>query len=336
MDRKSLVYKGVDKDITCCDQALRILPDGTWIVVFMTGGQSEPLPENHVMLCRSTDQGEVWGAAENVLQLPDRACTMTEVLVIDGIITVHVQTHRGNWEDWRNCTVTSRDGGRTWSGAALFTALPERGLPRNTLQASWGEWFMPFQHYMPGDTTKSIYADGTFERPQVGTLFSGDRGKTWKRSATVIGKGWAEPTVTELRDGRLVMLIRRDGSGCLWRTDSSDRGRTWSEPIRTEIPNPGSKARLWRLRDGRHVLVHNANSATSHPNSKFYAWLNRSPLSLWISDDDLATWGYRRDLTDFPGMHAYPDGVVSADERWLHFTFDYNRHDIIYWGVELP
>ena len=44
----------------------------------------------------------------------------------------------------------------------------------------------------------------------------------------------------------------------------------------------------------------------------------------------MRTWGYRRILTDFPGMLAYPDGVVDDREEYLHFAFDYNRHDVIY------
>ena len=24
------------------------------------------------------------------------------------------------------------------------------------------------------------------------------------------------------------------------------------------------------------------------------------------------------------------------DERFLHFAFDYNRHDVIYWKIEIP
>jgi len=50
----------------------------------------------------------------------------------------------------------------------------------------------------------------------------------------------------------------------------------------------------------------------------------------------MGTWGYRRELTDFPGMLAYPDGVVDGDEGAVHFAFDYNRHDVIYWGAALP
>lgn len=337
MDRSSLVYKGWWPDATCCDQVLRILPDGDWIAVFMTGGQTEPAPENHVVLCRSRDQGLTWGPPEDVLRLPDRASTMTEVLVHGDAVTVHVQIHRGAFDDWRNATITSRDGGRTWGAPAEFAALPRRAMIRNTLRSSWGTWYMPFQHYLPqGDPAASVLRDGSFDRPDIGVLISDDQGASWRTSATVAGHGWAEGTLTELRDGTLVMLVRHDGSGCLWRTDSRDRGATWSAPARTAIPNPGSKARLWHLRDGRHVLVHNPNPATSHPNSKPYASLNRSPLSLWISDDDLASWSYRRDLTAFPGMLAYPDGVISDDERWVHFVFDYNRHDVIHWSAELP
>ena len=40
MDRTALIYKGLPPNHTCCDQALRILPNGEWIVVFMTGGRT--------------------------------------------------------------------------------------------------------------------------------------------------------------------------------------------------------------------------------------------------------------------------------------------------------
>ncbi len=43
-----------------------------------------------------------------------------------------------------------------------------------------------------------------------------------------------------------------------------------------------------------------------------------------------------RILPGLPAMLAYPDGEVDADERFIHFVFDYNRHGCIYWGAELP
>ena len=50
----------------------------------------------------------------------------------------------------------------------------------------------------------------------------------------------------------------------------------------------------------------------------------------------MESWGYQRVLTDFPGHLAYPDGVVDTEEEYLHFAFDYNRHDVIYWGAKMP
>lgn len=337
MDRKSLVYKGNPPNITCCDQALRILPSGEWITFFMTGGSTEPHADNFVALCRSTDQGEAWSPLEVVLKLPDRASTMTEVIVDGDLITLHVQIHRGWFDEWRNYVLRSSDAGHTWSAPEVFAPLPRRGFVRNLYVTTWGDWVLPYQYYPPtGNIDSSPLDDGCFKDMRIGTLVSHDRGQTWTDSNRVHGRCWAEDNVVELRDGRLVMLIRADGTGCLWRCESPDRGRTWSEPVPTAIPNPGSKFRLFRLRDGRIAMIHNPNPLTSHPNNKHYAQCCRNPLALWVSADDLQTWGYQRLLVDFPGQLAYPDGVLTPDEAWIHFVFDYNRHDIIYYGAQVP
>ncbi len=337
MDRKALVYKGMAPNCTCCDQALRILPSGEWIVVFMTGGNIEPEKANFVALCRSSDQGYSWGPLETVLRHDDRAATLTEVQVLGDEIVVYVNIHAGFFEQWQNFTISSRDAGRTWTQPRPFTPLPRRGFVRNIYTATWGDWIAPYQYYEPtGDIDASPLRDGSFERMWVGTLVSHDAGATWRDSNRVAGRCWAENNVVELRDGRLVMLVRGDGTGCLWRSESIDRGLTWAPLTATDIPNPGSKFRLFRLRDGRIVMVHNPNGQTSHPNSKFYASCNRNPLALWVSDDDTRTWGHQRLITDFPGHLAYPDGVIDADEQYVHFAFDYNRHDVIYYGAKLP
>lgn len=326
-DRYALVHKGTCPDAMVCDTVLRVLPDGQFVALYMTGGHTEPSPGNYVALCRSDDQGATWSKPETVMRFPDRGCCLTEVHAEDGVLIAHVQIHRGRFDDWHNVTITSRDGGHGWSRPEPFAGLPARGFVRNTHHATWGEWFAPFCHYPAGaDPAAAVWDDGSFRNAQVGVLISSDRGRSWARSATVFGEGWAEATVAELSDGVLVMLIRRDGTGCLWRTDSRDRGRTWSDPVPSGIPNPGTKARLWRLADGRIALVHN-------PNAKLN---DRHPLSLWISDDDMRSWGHRRDFCTFPGRLSYPDGVVSADGTRIDLVFDYNRHDLIYWGVALP
>ncbi len=328
-DRKAVVYRGRPPDHCCVDQMLRILPSGEWIVMFMTGGAGEPEPENHIVLSRSADEGLTWSAPEVVLQYDDRACLPSELIVDGERLLAFVYTHDGGFGDWRCWTIESLDGGRTWSEPKRLEPYPRNTFIRNLCVTSWGEWLLPVQTYLP--------PEGVEERRELlqhghnGAIITADRGESWERSE-VVGpiSGWVENNIVELSGEKLIMLIRADGTGHLLRSESADRGRTWSAPEATDIPNPGAKFRLHRLSDGRICLVHNPSPVTRDPSRR------RNPLALWVSDDDMRTWGYQRVLTDFPGALAYPDGVVDAEERFIHFAFDYNRHDVIYWGAALP
>lgn len=327
MDKLAFVYKGSPPDHCVCDQALRQLPNGEWVIIFMTGGDHEPRKENYIAMCRSKDRGVTWGKPETVLRFDNCACLLSEVIVHGQEIRIMAVTHLGFFEDWRNFVLTSRDNGQTWDKPVSFTPMPKRTFLRNLYISTWGEWFLPWQTYdvMP-DAAASPLRDGSIKQARNGVLISNDDGKTWTKSASIgPTSGWAENNVVELRDGRLVMLIRADGAGCLRRSESTDRGRTWAQPERTDIPNPGSKFRLHRLSTGRIVLIHN-------PNPKCGV---RNPLALWASDDDMKTWTYKRVLTDFPGQLQYPDGFVDEEEGYVHFAFDYNRHDLIYVGARL-
>lgn len=83
---------------------------------------------------------------------------------------------------------------------------------------------------------------------------SADGGKNWSEHGNVRLTpndqffGWAEPTICERADGAIVMFIRADRlGGVLYQAVSKDGGRTWPEfATVTDIPNPGSKASLFR------------------------------------------------------------------------------------------
>ncbi len=326
MDHKALIYKGAVPDLCCCDATLRILPSGEFVVIFMGGGDGEPRLENHIRLCRSSDRGASWSAPETVMRFADRGCLLTEAVLDGEMLTLYGMSHRGMYKEWRNWTIRSGDGGRSWSAPEEFAPYPCRAFIRNRLILRNGNHLYPVQVYpVKDDPDSSPILDGSLESPANGALVSSDGGRSFRKSNLVYGASdWAENNVVELRDGRIAMLIRSDKTGCLFRTDSADGGLTWGEPGRTEIPNGGTKFRLFPLPDGRIALLHNPDPA------------RRWPLALWISDDDMASWGYQRILTDFPGELQYPDGVVDADGTMIHFAFDYNRHDLIYWGAELP
>lgn len=326
-DRLVHVYKGTPGDHCVCDQALRILPDGDWVIVFMTGGDHEPRKENYIAIVRSSDEGATWSKPEPVLKLDDRGCLLSEVTVEGELMTIYGHDHEGFFEDWRCFTITSTDGGHTWTTPETFEPAPRRTFIRNLYTSTWGTRYLPFQSYdVADDPRPSHLKDGSSKKGVNGVLISEDGGP-WVRSQEIGPQGgWNENNVVESRDGRLMMLCRADGTGRLSYSESADRGRTWTPWSSTDIPNPGTKFRLFRLSDGRIVLVHNPNATLRV----------RNPLAIWVSNDDMQSWSSRRVITDFPGQLSYPDGVVSSDERFVHFAFDYNRHDLIAVSSAIP
>jgi len=243
-----------------------------------------------------------------------------------------LSVHSGIFDYWRSYYSFSDDSGYTWSPFYSVPHVPQKTFVRNAICRRNGELVLPFQHYPDLPDYDGMWSKKFL--PQNGVLISSDDGKNFEGFGNIrLGfRSMAEVQVVELSDDSLAMLIRADGwewhgkgaEGILYRSDSSDGGRTWSDPYRTDIPNPASKFNLLKLSDGRIILIHNPNPSRRHP------------LSLWISKDDMKTWSYKRDLVTFPGRLQYPDGFVDEEEGYVHFTFDYNRHDVIYMGAYLP
>ena len=59
-DFTSIPFDGISPNKLACDTTLRELPDGSWVMAMLGGGDGEPRPENHVLLTRSLDQGKTW------------------------------------------------------------------------------------------------------------------------------------------------------------------------------------------------------------------------------------------------------------------------------------
>jgi predicted neuraminidase len=341
MDHLALIYRGTPPNLLCCDTTLRRMPNGDWVTFLLSGGPVEPHPDNGVFACRSRDRGHSWDAPVRLFPEISSATTPSEVFVLGDRVTMVVSTHNGRFADWRTWLTVSEDFGITWGPWSPFPHRPRRSFARTLLRLRSGRLLLPYQYFrMAEGEEERLIAEERYiwETPTVqaenGVLISDDSGATWACSESVLGEvgqwHWPENNVAELTDGTLAMLIRVDGAGVLMRTDSHDGGYTWTPRRATDIPNPGAKFRLFTLADGRIALLHNPAPAGTN------CMTNRNPLSLWISGDNLRTWGYRRDLVTFPGWLSYPDGFLDEAEGYIHFAFDYNRHDAIYVGAQLP
>jgi sialidase-1 len=192
----------------------------------------------------------------------------------------------------------STDNGRTWSD---LQRLPYRGYGNlsndRAMQLSTGRILLPC--WLSTDKLASCHAY---------CFYSDDDGRTWKHTALITApKGSTgrnsdpaaeEPMVVELKDGRLMMVLRVYLKS-IYVSYSDDKGATWSRPRSSGIPAPGSMTTISRMPDGNILLIWNWA-----PAEKINGPFPRNYLTAAVSKDEGKTFGHVRHLDggpDFPG-----------------------------------
>jgi hypothetical protein len=158
------------------------------------------------------------------------------------------------------------------------------------------------------------------------SLTSDDDGKTWTRSNLVdLGghgdhSGAMEPTVAELSDGRLLMLIRTHW-GRFWEAFSDDGGLSWRTVQPSQIESTSAPGFLLKLRSGRLALVSNDKAG-------------RTNLLLAFSEDDGKTWTKPVVLArQKDGQLSYPYCLERRPgELWVIAGFAFKKR----WQEPLP
>lgn len=221
-------------------------------------------------------------------------------------------------------TQQSSDGGRTWSPPTRIECA-ERYLSPGTgpVQLSSGRVVFPFGYLEAPGSDKFV----------ISAIYSDDEGITWHRSTSVLDVGGAgfesggsEPSVAELPDGRVWMLIRTQ-TGFLWESFSSDGGATWEPPRASALPSSSSGMALLRTSGGRIIVVWN-NSVWRVP--------ARESLALAYTDDGHTFRGFREIAhTDYPiasrpGDYWYatnpsvceaPDGTILVGYNYGNWNY---------------
>lgn len=336
---KNVRIKEICSSTLSCEPILRRTQNGELLCVCQCDGPYEPHPDNRVYYFCSADNGETWTEKELIYPEDGNAVYCTEVSVFDDEITAYLTVHSGRFFDWQCVMMKSFDNGHTWNNYGAPPFFEGYTFIRGAVELTNKNIVIPYQHYeVKQETVEWLNKTTEIERKAIwhlnpkycesGVLISKDGGENFSRHIAAKVKNtheiiWLEPTVAEVGNGKMIMLMRIDGSGCLWKCESIDGGKSWSEIVKTDIPNPSCKAKLINLENGKIALITTPNSKSGH----------RYPLSLWISADGAQTWEYKTVLTDFPGRYHYPDGVY--ENGHILFSIEHNRHTVLFFDVEL-
>ena len=159
---------------------------------------------------------------------------------------------------------------------------------------------------------------------------SDDQGVTWEKSnIPLIGPhsndfNLIQPSLWESDPGIIHAFIRSN-RGCIYRSDSNDNGLTWCNAYVTEMPNNNSGLDCVYTENGHLILVCNPIGLN---------WGDRTPLSVFISDDNGVTFTKLLDLVDKDqkGEYSYP--AVITDHRHIYITYTWQRKKICFAEIE--
>jgi len=266
----------------------------------------------------STDKGKTWSEESVLVAKPlphgeDCYCHPSFLRLQNGQILLSY-IYRGSMNPLfgHNYYRRSTDDGKTWGDQLIMT--PHRGynLMHNDklIQLSTGRLIAPIEFELKTDGGDHAgYVSFTFQ--------SDDNGYTWHRSENMVNLlpvEAQEPHVVELKDGRLMMLMRTY-SGYVARAYSTDQGETWSEgEAVNELPLPPhstSALNVKRVPSTGDLLLLRCTGGPNEP------YRRRTPFASVISKDDGATWANERIIAGDPeNDYGYP-GLTFVDDMAL-------------------
>lgn len=216
--------------------------------------------------------------------------------------------------------IRSLDGGKTWiDRQKIFEGICGHP-PMSLLETRGGNLVVPVQHYLPKPGRNAIK-----------TYVSADSGRTW-RSGNIIDLGGHghhdgafEPTLVELRDGRVWMLIRTNWDR-FWEAFSEDGGENWRLIRPSGIGASTSPGCLTRLASGRLALIwnrlypegQNTFERRSGQFSNVPASWHREEVSIALSEDDGRTW-------------SRPVIIAREKGTWLAYPYLFEREPGLLW-----
>lgn len=289
------------------------LKDGRLLLAYTQIQQNEQ-PNGGIGAKYSSDQGKTWGEEFMLVNPPqpaaaDRYCHPSFLRLANGqILLSYIYGSGATPLFGHNYYRRSADEGKTWGDQLIVSPRPAYNIMHNDklVQLSSGRILAPFEHEKV--TTGDDHA-GYISYTEC----SDDNGYSWRSSKNTVDMlpvEAQEPHVVELKDGRVMMLMRTY-SGYVARAYSTDGGDSWSEgqPIRElTLPGTSSAINIKRIPSTGDLVLLRCSSGPAEPPRR------RTPLVSILSKDDGQTWENERVIGGDPeNDYGYPGLTFVGD-----------------------
>ena len=289
---------------------------GFFIYTHFTGGLGDHA-QAHLASRESRDGGRTWSDKDEIVVPNEGGFNVMSVSLLrlqtGGLALFYLR--KNSLQDCRPVVRFSRDEAKTWSDP-VECITDEVGYyvlnNSRVVQLKNGRLLMPVARHR--------ISEGKLGDGEIMTCWSDDKGKTWRRSNSVLQTNdqgarinFMEPGVVEVKRRRLLMVIRTK-LGCQYFSESKDNGETWSTPKASEIFSPEAPATLTKISGTGDLLLIWDDHAGQSLEYRRKLPLNRNPLVAAISRDGGRSWEKKKVIEDQAG-HGYCYVAVAFEGR---------------------
>lgn len=306
------------------EPVLALMPDGSLICVFLSGGQTEPDNRNVVLFKKSNDQGKSWTDTKVLFSHSFQGLWSTEIFTGFDRVTMFITMYNADYPSkaLQNYVSYSDDCGETWSYPVSVDHMLQSASIRRGITLSNGEVLFPLYFQISHhcfDWNKEDYYNSTWWdgiHSECSVAITSDGGESYQRFGTIKDGTdilW-EPNCIELENGHILMYIRTQNKGKLALSESYDYGRSWSKPQLTDIDHPGSKVTLFKIKN-KICMINN------------YCCDKRTHLQLRVSYDNCNTWEKIMPMDDSDAFFCYPHVAVDHNNEKIYIIYEnYSQH----------
>lgn len=316
-DISTVVYQATPEHPRYTEGSIIALNDGALLfAVTEFHGSGSDFAKAHIIGRQSTDGGRTW-LPSRVLQANTGGMNVMSVTLrrlADGSIAMFY-LQKNSHTDLAPYMRISTDEAVTFGDPVQVSSTTGYHVVNNdrVTELSTGRLLMP------AASTPDVTTDNHFRSH---CFLSDDGGKTWRDGIGTVDadkRGAMEPEVIELKDGRIMMLVRTQ-LGYPGKAYSQDGGDTWGPMMSLGVQGPEAPATLRRIPSTGDLLLIWNNTYTAGAGHGG----ERTPLTAALSRDEGETW-------------TVADNLESDSNRTFSYTslmFVNDRAVMSYWDQD--